>query len=202
MRAYALRVYTSTSVGYEALPIPEVSLVHDDPFNTGLHWWRMAEPHTSAATTATTEQARESTQEDLHHVAGVWGPFYAVVTLAGARLAAAAAEGLHDEYALKPKASVCAHYSLRVYMMRPRPCACWWRHESVGLQWCPVSYLAPSYKRGRRPCRESTNLRRRTYGVFHPTWWVSEPPMPSRHELWTLGCGRAWGSAYTLNQAV
>jgi hypothetical protein len=54
MRAYALRVYTSTCVRYKALPITEVSLVHDDQFDTGFHWWRMSEPHTSAAATRAT----------------------------------------------------------------------------------------------------------------------------------------------------
>jgi hypothetical protein len=51
MRAYALRVYRSTSVGYEALPITEVSLVHDDRFNTD--WWLISGPRTSAAATST-----------------------------------------------------------------------------------------------------------------------------------------------------
>jgi hypothetical protein len=55
VRAYALRVYTSTCVEYEALPIPEVSLVHDDQSNTGLHWWRMSEAYASEAATVIDE---------------------------------------------------------------------------------------------------------------------------------------------------
>jgi hypothetical protein len=55
---------------------------------------------------------------------------------------------------------VCAHRSLRAYMMRSRPCACWWRHGSAWLQWCPVSYIAPSYKRGHR---DNANGRRQEH---------------------------------------
>jgi hypothetical protein len=86
-------LYTSTCVRYEALPITEVGLVHDDQFNTGIHLWLKSKTQEKRGR----NRYGRATGESSRRTSTVWlvcrDPSMLSVTLAGARLAAAAAEG-------------------------------------------------------------------------------------------------------------